>query len=293
MTASNGLNATDHKRSISTTFHLAAAEFDQSGVPFFTPMGRRLVELVAPRTGDAVLDIGCGRGSCLFPATAVVGATGSVTGIDIAPAMVRATADEAADRGCANVSVHVMDGEHLEFADESFDVVTAGFSVMHLPHAPASLAHWLRVLRRGGLLGFSDLVDENGLPPFVPPAAFAVLEPHFPPGPNPKERGTGGWTGSVGDIRAALTGLGFADVRVHEETFEMVVSSGVQWNEWTLSTGLRAAWDNIDAQVRPGVWEASAQAIEAGRGPDGAIVLQVPVRYVIAHRPSGDNSDGS
>ena len=47
--------------------------YDTTGVEFFTPLGRRLVEQAGMREGERVLDIGCGRGAVLLPAAEAVG----------------------------------------------------------------------------------------------------------------------------------------------------------------------------------------------------------------------------
>ncbi|MFF8844583.1 class I SAM-dependent methyltransferase [Streptomyces sp. NPDC015127] len=289
------MDATRHKESIADTFDRAAAVFDRSPVDFFTPLGERLVARAELRPGDRILDIGCGRGSCLFPAREAVGPDGSVTGIDIAPAMVRHTEAEALAQGWSNVTVRHMDAEMPDFSPESFDAVLGGFSVMHLPGAPATLGAYLRLLAPGGRLVYSDLVDEDGLPPFVPPDAFAVLAPHFPPGPDPRERGRAPWSESAASITAALTRLGFEEVTVAEETHEMAVASGADWITWSMSTGLRAAWDELGRAEATAAREAIGAIFEGLRGPDGRIVLPVPVRFVHARRPlvSGDSADGA
>ncbi|CAL9500793.1 class I SAM-dependent methyltransferase [Streptomyces sp. enrichment culture] len=281
------MDVTQHKSAISDTFDRAAADFDRSPVDFFTPLGRRLVARAELRPGERILDLGCGRGACTFPAREAVGPDGSVTGVDIAPAMVRHTAAEAAERGWRNVTVRHMDAESPQFAPESFDAVLGGFSVMHLPGAPDVLGAYLPLLVPGGRLVYSDLVDEDGLPPFVPPAAFAVLAPHFPPGPDPRERGRAPWSDSAESISSALTRLGFTEVAVTEEAHEMSVGSGADWITWTMSTGLRAAWDNLRGADALAARRRIEAVFDERRGPDGRISLPVVVRFVHARRPSG------
>ena len=71
-----GLNVGQYKADVRGIFDEAAATYDRSGVKFFTPMGSRLAELVGPSVGDRVLDIGCGRGACLFAMADAVGPNG-------------------------------------------------------------------------------------------------------------------------------------------------------------------------------------------------------------------------
>lgn len=282
------MDATRHKESIAETFDRAAAAFDRSPVHFFTPLGARLVTRAGTGPGDRVLDVGCGRGACLFPAREKVGPDGSVAGIDIADAMVRHTEAEVQARSWRNVTVRQMDAEKPDFAPESFDIVLAGFSVMHLPGAPGTLSAYLPLLVSGGRLVHSDLIDDDGLPPFVPPEAFAVLAPYFPPGPDPRERGRAPWSESRASIVSALTRLGFEGVAVADETHEMAVASGDDWITWSMSTGLRAAWDSLRGAEAAAAREAIGEVFERLRGSDGRIALPVPVRFVHARRPLED-----
>ena len=58
---------------VARLFAELAPVYDSSGVEFFGPMARRLVELLAPRPGERALDIGCGRGAASLPLAEAVG----------------------------------------------------------------------------------------------------------------------------------------------------------------------------------------------------------------------------
>jgi len=81
------------------SFDRAAETYDRVGVDLFQPIAARLLEGLEPKVGERVLDIGCGRGAVLVPLAAAVGRTGRATGLDLAPQMVAAAADEAARAG--------------------------------------------------------------------------------------------------------------------------------------------------------------------------------------------------
>ncbi|SED73912.1 Methyltransferase domain-containing protein [Streptomyces sp. 2224.1] len=105
------MDSTAYKSGVTNAFKNAADSYDRGGVGFFTPMGRRLVDLAAPRPGERLLDVGCGRGAALFPAARAVGPAGRVVGIDIADTMIEAARAEAARAGADNVELLVMDAE--------------------------------------------------------------------------------------------------------------------------------------------------------------------------------------
>ncbi|MGH3773648.1 MAG: hypothetical protein ACRDRW_20020 [Pseudonocardiaceae bacterium] len=64
------MDAAGYKAEVTDVFNRASTTYDQLGVESFTPIGRRPAELMAPRIGGRVLDVGCGRGACLFPTAA-------------------------------------------------------------------------------------------------------------------------------------------------------------------------------------------------------------------------------
>ncbi|MFI5782577.1 class I SAM-dependent methyltransferase [Nocardia sp. NPDC051570] len=271
-----------HVQVITRVFDEAASEFDASGIDFFTPFGERLADLADGRDGDRVLDVGCGMGSSLLPAAARVGPGGFVTGIDLSPAMVRRLSELLARRGVTNARVLQMDGTRPEFPECSFEVVQAGFSVMHFSSAPDCLARYPRLLRPGGRFCYSELVDDDGLPDLVPRDAFAELEPFFPRDlPNPRERGAATWNRTPQSTVAVLRERGFARVTVIDETSEVDIVSGSRWNAWTMSTGLRQAWANIPVGELGEVRARTARVIERRRDARGRLALPVRVRYVL------------
>jgi O-methyltransferase / aklanonic acid methyltransferase len=270
-----------HTLTITSVFNGAAADFDTSGVDFFRPLGQRLVDVAGAGPGDRVLDVGCGIGASLLPTAARVGPSGSVIGIDVAPEMLRRLTGILSAQSVANAAVLLMDGERPDFPYGSFDVIQAGFSVMHFSSAPECLGLYPRLLRSGGRFCFSELVDSDGLPDLVPRDAFAELEPFFPDVlPNPQERGRSDWNQTAESIRSALTAQGFVRVDVTEEASELDVGSGQRWNAWTMSTGLRQAWMNVPQTELEAVRARTAEAIEQRRDAQGRLRLPLRVRYV-------------
>ena len=63
------------------------------------PFGAAAMDRLDLRPGQRVVDIGCGSGSTTLAMAQLVGSGGEAVGIDIAPAMVRAAKDNAANAG--------------------------------------------------------------------------------------------------------------------------------------------------------------------------------------------------
>ena len=111
----------------------------------------RLLELAGVERGQSVLDIGCGTGTLAIAATAHVGPTGSVAGIDASPQMV-ARATRKAARAGAPAIFQLAAAEQLPFPDLRFDVVLSTLMFHHLPRKTRQqcASEIRRVLKPGG-----------------------------------------------------------------------------------------------------------------------------------------------
>jgi ubiquinone/menaquinone biosynthesis C-methylase UbiE len=107
------------------------------------------------RPGMRVLDIGSGPGDVSFVAARLVGPTGTVLGVDAAPAMVELARTRAAERGLT--SVHFTQGSIDAIAvDEPVDAVVGRLILMHLPDPAATLRRLSSFVRPGGVIAFSE-----------------------------------------------------------------------------------------------------------------------------------------
>jgi phosphatidylethanolamine/phosphatidyl-N-methylethanolamine N-methyltransferase len=123
--------------------------------------GRRAAILATNQIGGRVLEVGVGTGISLPQYAANTG----VFGVDISAEMLR-KAQRRVDRlSLTNVEgLAVMDAEHLEFADGSFDVVMAQYVVTAVANPEACLDEFARVLRPGGeLILLSRVSADKGL----------------------------------------------------------------------------------------------------------------------------------
>lgn len=118
-------------------------------------------EMLGAHARDArVLEYGCGPGSHAFH-LARHGAT--VTGIDISPVAIDLARDRARAEGLEDrLDFRVMDAEHLEFDDASFDMV-CGSGILHHLDLDRAYAEVGRMLRDGGLGVFTEPLGHNPL----------------------------------------------------------------------------------------------------------------------------------
>jgi ubiquinone/menaquinone biosynthesis C-methylase UbiE len=155
----------------------------------------RLLELAEVQRGQSVLDIGCGTGTLAIAATAHVGPTGAVVGIDASPQMV-ARAMRKATKAGAPAIFQLAVAEQLPFPDARFDVVLSTLMFHHLPRKTReqSASEIRRVLKRGGRLFVVD---------FGKPQNRRGLLAHF------HRHGHV----AMQDVEGMLENLGFATVR--------------------------------------------------------------------------------
>jgi len=115
----------------------------------------------ALQPGEDVLDVGCGSGMDSLVAAQMVGATGSVTGIDMTPEMVAKARGSIAEMGLGNVRIVEGSAEHLPFDDASFDVVISNGVIDLIPDKDAVFSEITRVLRSGGRIQLADVTIQN------------------------------------------------------------------------------------------------------------------------------------
>jgi SAM-dependent methyltransferase len=111
--------------------------------------------------GERVLDLGSGAGTDSLVAAQMVGANGSVTGIDMTPQMLAKARTAAAEMGAANVTFVEAEAELLPFPDASFEVVISNGVIDLIPDKDAVFAELFRVLTPRGRMQIADVTIQN------------------------------------------------------------------------------------------------------------------------------------
>jgi len=123
--------------------------------------GRHAAIAAAERVGGRVLEVGVGTGISLPHYSRDL----KICGIDISEPMLRKAQERVDEYELSNVEgLRVMDAEHLEFPDASFDVIVAQYVITTVPNPEATLDEFARVLKPGGeIILVSRVGAEAGL----------------------------------------------------------------------------------------------------------------------------------
>src|SRR3954467_15591333 len=156
---------------------------DEIGTPV-APVRDWLLEHLAPREGETVLDIACGSGELSELVSPLVGDSGHVICTDFAPQMVAAARRRGEELGLANVEYREMDAEQMDLEDASVDAAMCRFGYMLMSDRVAALRETRRVLRDGGRLVFAVWAEPVRNPWVLVPGSVLIERGIMPP-PDP------------------------------------------------------------------------------------------------------------
>jgi SAM-dependent methyltransferase len=126
---------------------------DRARMPSYRAMFRSLMDAIAPRPGDAILEIGCGAGSLVRLLAQRLGAANPITAADVNPFLLREAAQLAEADGLAGlIQFRPGNAEALPFEDNSYDCVYS-VTVFEECDAGRAIAEAMRVVRPGGRVG--------------------------------------------------------------------------------------------------------------------------------------------
>jgi ubiquinone/menaquinone biosynthesis C-methylase UbiE len=131
------------------------ARYDSLYVPrLFEPWAELLLDRVAPRAGESLLDVACGPGTVARRAAARVGASGRVVASDFSAAMIEVARHKPPVDG-ATIEYVVSPAAPLAVPDAAFDVVTCQQGLQFFPDRAAAVAEMRRAAKAGGRIAIA------------------------------------------------------------------------------------------------------------------------------------------
>lgn len=116
------------------------------------------------KSGEQVVDLGCGAGFDAFLAAKSVGPNGFVIGIDMTSEMINKARENADKMDVQNIEFRLGEIEHLPVEDSFADVVLSNCVINLSPDKRAVYGEILRILKPGGRISVSDVLRLGKIP---------------------------------------------------------------------------------------------------------------------------------
>ncbi len=131
-----------------------AETYDRVVVPRFEPIARTVVELLAPRSGEMVLDVSTGTGllACLM---APLTAPAQLVAIDLADEAIRVASYRAGAAGIRNIRFEMMDARNIVYHGKLFDAIGSNLGIPNIGY-DRTFYEVHRLLKPGGRFVFSE-----------------------------------------------------------------------------------------------------------------------------------------
>jgi SAM-dependent methyltransferase len=117
---------------------------------FLSP--RRLIEMLEPRAGEHIFELGPGIGVHALPVAKSLAPSGTLDVLDIQQPMLDHLARRAAKAGVVNIVPRIGDGQHLPYGSATFDGAYLIDALGEMPDPRGVLQELRRILKPGGRL---------------------------------------------------------------------------------------------------------------------------------------------
>jgi ubiquinone/menaquinone biosynthesis C-methylase UbiE len=187
------------------------------------PVSDILIDRAKARTGERIIDAGCGCGATAIAFAQKVGPTGHVLGIDISAPML-ARARQIAPAGLP-VDFVLADATVYRFDQSSFDLLVSRFGVMFFAEPAVSFANLRGALRPSGRLAFACWREPRDNPWLMMP--LQAVYKHAPKLPQlgPEDPGPFAFA-SEARVNRFLSEAGFAGIKMERCDLSLDVAIG-------------------------------------------------------------------
>lgn len=187
------------------------------------PMSNKLLEKVAAKSSEIILDVGCGGGITSINLAEQVGDSGMVLGCDVSEPIIAIAINRG--QGISNLQFQLGDAATAELGEERFDLVTSRFGVMFFDDPILAFSNFHKSLKTSGRLVFLcwRTLAEN---PWLGEPMSATYEILPPPAEKPDPTAPGPF--SLGDpehLKNILESAGFHNVDLQAVDMGMPMGS--------------------------------------------------------------------
>ena len=204
-----------------SNFYTARIDYDND---FTRDRALHHLDYAEPELGQNILDVGTGTGFVAIAAAEIVGANGSVVGIDITQRYLEKAQEKITAAGLTNVQLIEIDEAKFNPEPEQFDRIYCSSSMVLFPDIPASLQRWFNWLKPGGFAVFTCHPETAFFTPFILKACLSqgisLPNLHEP-------------LGTIDRCYDLMQTAGFEDIEVHT----------VDQSEWISVQNAKQIWD--------------------------------------------------
>lgn len=194
----------------------------------FGPISKALIESAELNSEDRVLDLAGGIGEPSFTIANRKGNHLSITFTDVVFEMIVAARAEASKRNVYNIRFCQCSGDHLPFADDSFNAVVSRLGIMFFPDTRRALNEISRVLRPNGRASFAVWHRREFTPMFE--IVSSVMDEFIPSEPVPFDAPDPFRFSQEGRLKNLLKDAGFSCVT--EKVFDFEIKLPLNFQEF-------------------------------------------------------------
>lgn len=148
------MNVNEATLLVADEYSRMAETYDRVVVPRFEPIARAVVELLAPKPGEMVLDVSTGTGllACLL---APLTAPAQLVAIDLADEAIRVASYRAGNAGIRNIRFEMMDARNIVYRRALFDAIGSNLGIPNIGY-DRTFYEVHRLLKPEGRFVFSE-----------------------------------------------------------------------------------------------------------------------------------------
>lgn len=223
-----------------------------------TAARKRYLDILAPRPGERILDVGGGTGLATIEIARRIAPSGRVVALDPSPPLLAVAKAGAVAAGLGDaVECEVGDARAMPFADRTFDRAFCHWVLLHVSPPEAIVREMRRVVRRGGRV---VCVEMDWEAPILHPGAPEVTRRIFD---FCNARHLEQYMGRR--LPAIVRACGLTDVTVEPMVLLDEAADGRQWLDFLKSRVERALAGNVVGAAEGAAWTREIEAAAAER----------------------------
>ena len=254
----------------------------------FAGANAALIDTAQPKSGQSILDIGCGTGATTRDFAQAVGPDGSVLGLDISNSMLAQARTSAAAQGLTNASFTCADAQTSPLDAARYNHIVSRFGVMFFADPVAAFTNLYNSLATGGQLTMACWGPFKENPWFTIPRRIATDLLGSPPSVDPRDPGPFAFA-DADYVLEILTNAGFTAPSVITQDIPLVLPGDAE-NAAELSSYIGPANSVIRAQ--DGTASDKANIVAATKTKlqafeiNGTVTVPAKIHIYTAHKPA-------